>query len=163
MGPNHFQGCVLLFERLRAKGFRRIGLVLTPAMNGRVEGKWLGAFHACQEPLPKGERVSPLLAAHDDKQTLARWLRREKPDAVLVAEKFFCTGIHQSNENSFRRPFIAWLMQPASSRGFGGLDLRPEQLGRVAVEMVVAQIHRNERGSPAIPHTVLIDAICVDP
>jgi hypothetical protein len=29
--------------------------------------------------------------------------------------------------------------------------------------MVVAQIHRNERGSPAIPHTVLIDAVWVDP
>jgi hypothetical protein len=28
--------------------------------------------------------------------------------------------------------------------------------------MVVAQIHRNERGSPRIPHTVLIDAVWVD-
>ena len=163
VSPNHFQGCVLLFDRLRAKGFRRIGLVLTPAMNRRVEGKWLGAFHACQEQVPKGDCVSPLLATRDDKQILARWLLRENPDAVLVAEKFFWTGIHQLNENSFRRPFIAWLMQQTSSRGFGGLDLRPEQLGRVAVEMVVAQIHRNERGSPAIPHTVLIDAVCANP
>ena len=163
VSPNHFQGCVLLFERLRAKGFRRLGLVLTPAMNERVEGKWLGAFLACQERLPRGERVSPLLAGRDDKQTLARWLRREKPDAVLVAENFFRAGVSPARGNSFQRPLIAWLMPPDGSRGFDGLDLRPEQLGRVAVEMVVAQIHRNERGSPAIPHTVLIDAVCADP
>ena len=163
VSPNHFQGCMLLFERLRAKGFRRIGLVLTPAMNERVEGKWLGAFHACQEQLPKSERVSPLLAARDDNHTIARWLLREKPDAVLVAEKFFRTEINRLKGNSFKWPFIAWLMQQAGGRGFGGLDLRLEQLGRVAVEMVVAQIHRNERGSPAIPHTVLIDAVCADP
>lgn len=34
-------------------------------------------------------------------------------------------------------------------------------VARVAVEMVVAQIHRNERGSPVIPQTVLIDAVWV--
>ena len=163
VSPNHFQGCVLLFERLRAKGFRRIGLVLTPAMNERVEGKWLGAFHAFQEQLPKSKRVLPLLVARDDNQALTRWLLRQKPDAVLVAEKFFWTEVSQPKGSSMRRPFIAWLMQQASSRGFGRLDLRPEQLGRVAVEMVVAQIHRNERGSPAIPHTVLIDAVYANP
>jgi hypothetical protein len=54
-------------------------------------------------------------------------------------------------------------MRQADSVGCAGLALREEQLGRVAVEMVVAQIHRNERGSPAIPHTVLIDAVWVDP
>jgi hypothetical protein len=41
----------------------------------------------------------------------------------------------------------------------GRLNHQPDQLGRVAVEMVVAQIHRNERGSPAVPQTVLIDGI----
>lgn len=50
-------------------------------------------------------------------------------------------------------------MRQDGSAGNAGLDLREEQLGRVAVEMVVAQIHRNERGSPSIPHTVLIDAV----
>ncbi len=164
VSPNHFQGCGLAFERLRAKGFRRIGLVLTPAMNERVEGKWLGAFLTCQRSLPKGEHVSPLLADRADQQAIARWLRRETPDALLAAETFSWTGADRKLGKSSARPFVAWLMHrpPASLRGFGGLDLRSEQLGRVAVEMVVAQIHRNERGSPAIPHTVLIDAVWVE-
>ncbi len=164
VSPNHFQGCALAFETLRRKGFRRIGLVLTTAMNQRVEGKWLGAFLACQRSLPKNERVSPLLADRVDHQAIARWLQHETPDTVLAAETFFWTGANRSLGKSSHRPFIAWLMhqQRGMDSGFGGLDLRSEQLGRVAVEMVVAQIHRNERGSPIIPHTVLIDAVWVD-
>ena len=50
-------------------------------------------------------------------------------------------------------------MKVENQRGSGWINYRPEQLGSVAVEMVVAQIHRNERGSPAIPHSVLIDAV----
>jgi hypothetical protein len=46
---------------------------------------------------------------------------------------------------------LAWLLQQGDHRDLGHLDYRPAQLGRVAVEVVVAQIHRNERGSPAIP------------
>jgi hypothetical protein len=53
------------------------------------------------------------------------------------------------------------VLLPGTVRDLGGLDYRPDQLGRVAVEWVVAQIHRNERGSPPIPQTVLIDAVWV--
>jgi hypothetical protein len=53
-------------------------------------------------------------------------------------------------------------MQPVNHKELGGLDYRPEQLGRAAVEMVVAQIHRNERGRPAIAHTVMIDAVWIE-
>jgi hypothetical protein len=31
------------------------------------------------------------------------------------------------------------------------------------VEVVVAQIHRNERGSPPVPQTVLIDGVWSEP
>ena len=164
VSPNHFQGCALSFERLRAKGFRRIGLAQTYSMNQRVEGKWLGAFLASQPALPKDQRVSPLLADRADHKAIARWLQCETPDAVLAAENFSWARASRELGKPSARPFVAWLMhQPAGLvSGFCGLDLRSEQLGRVAVEMVVAQIHRNERGSPRIPHTVLIDAVWVD-
>ena len=40
-----------------------------------------------------------------------------------------------------------------------GIDTRPAKMGAAAVELVVAQIHRNERGSPPIPHTLLLDGV----
>jgi LacI family transcriptional regulator len=161
--PNHFQGCALAFARLRESGATRIGLVLTPTMNDRVEGKWLGAFLARQQLLPVRERVPALLAAGDDSAALARWLRREAPDAVLVAEEFPWAAANRLNGIRRAGPPLAWLLQQGDHWDLGHLDYRPEQLGRVAVEMVVAQIHRNERGSPAIPQTVLVDAVWIEP
>jgi DNA-binding LacI/PurR family transcriptional regulator len=161
--PNHFQGCALAFARVRALGFARVGLVLTAAMNERVEGKWLGAFAACQQQVPGRERVGPLIADGADAATLADWLRREQPDAVLVAEELPWPAGGRRSDKALGCPPLAWLLRQGDSTDLGGLDYRPEQLGRVAVEMVVAQIHRNERGSPPSPQTVLIDAIWVDP
>jgi LacI family transcriptional regulator len=44
-------------------------------------------------------------------------------------------------------------------KGAPAIDTRPDKMGAAAVELVVGQIHRNERGSPQIPHTLLLDGI----
>lgn len=161
VSPNHFQGCTLALQQLRTHGFRRMGLVLSPAMNKRTEGKWLGAFLAVQAELNAPERLAPLLASPEDRPALATWLEREQPEVILVAETFPWPSVRRGLQPGGKLPARAWLMLPpaASQLSAGGLDYRPEQLGRVAVEMVVAQIHRNERGRPLTPQTVLIDAI----
>ena len=43
-----------------------------------------------------------------------------------------------------------------------GLDVRLELQGSVAVENLVAQIHRNERGLPADPRTIMVTGRWVD-
>ena len=45
-------------------------------------------------------------------------------------------------------PLVAKLMSP-----------QPREQGRVALDLVVAQIQRNERGSPVRPQTVLLDPV----
>ena len=152
VAPNHFQGCVLAFDRLREHGYHRIGLAISPEVNERVEGKWLGAFLFCQQRLPLNERVPPLIAAHGNREAFLRWFQRKKPDALILAERPPVQTIDG------KRPMICWLNRSQTGRGERGLDFHPDQLGSVAVEWVVAQIHRNERGSPAFPNTVLIDA-----
>ena len=57
-------------------------------------------------------------------------------------------------------PVIAWLRRIESMpRKAFAIDTRPDKMGAAAVELVVAQIHRNERGSPQIPHTLLLDGV----
>ena len=103
------------------------------------------------------------VTAQDDRKALESWLHHESPDAVLVAEEFPWPVRYRSDRTPSRALSVAWLMQPEGGRDTWGVDYRPEQLGRVAVELVVAQIHRNERGNPSISQTVLIDAVWVDP
>lgn len=169
VSPNHFQGCMLAFEQLQRRGFCRIGLALSASMNERVEGKWLGAFLSAQVSLQKSAKVRPLLCDPFDTHKLAGWIRKERPDAVLVAEEYDwkkASSSASTHGRSLSCPRLGWLMSrelgPGSSGSLGEIDYRAGQLGRVAIEMVVAQIHRNERGEPSIPQTVMIDAHWVD-
>lgn len=162
VSPNHFQGCTLAFEQLRARGFKRIGLVLSPEVNERVEGKWLGAFSFRQHFLPAEERVAALVTAPEDRDALVGWLRTEAPDAILTAERLTRLPTRTPGGGRLKLPFICLLTGMNSGNEESGLDYRPGQLGAIAVEMVVAQIHRNERGSPSIPNTILIDAVWVN-
>lgn len=161
VASNLFQGGILACRKLRERGLRRIGLVLSPAMNERVEEKWLGAFLAEQLTWPKAEWLAPLLAGPTEGGVFASWCTRAKPDAVLLAEPYVERWINESSPRSgCRRPAVAWLRRIASMPAHTfAVDTRPDKMGAAAVELVVGQIHRNERGSPEIPHTLLLDGV----
>ena len=122
-----------------------------------------GCALACQQQLPQRERVPPLLIAANDQGGIERWLRRETPAVILLAEKFPWPDIHLLNGGQAQHVSLAWLMPQPGQMGLGSLDYRRDQLGRAAVDIVVAQIHRNERGSPTMPQTVLINAEWTEP
>jgi LacI family transcriptional regulator len=155
---NHFQGVQLACDRLREKGYKRVGLALTTPHNRRVEGKWYGGYLARQLEWPKAERLRPLLIPPDEGTTLRRWLATEKPDAVLLAESRIASWIRE--ESSLTR--VVWLTLGGKRTGSWGVDQLPVLVGRAAVEMTVGQIHRNERGTPLHPYALHLDGAWVD-
>lgn len=160
VASNLFQGSQLACQKLRARGFRRIGLVLSPAMNQRVEEKWLGAYLAEQLLWPRSERLPPLLVTDTEEVRFTAWLASARPDVVLLAEPDVEKWIARARSRAAAKPPVAWLRRIESmpKENFA-IDTRPDKMGAAAVELVVAQIHRNERGSPDIPHTLLLDGV----
>lgn len=157
VSPNHYQGGQLACDRLREKGFRRIGLVLSRAYNERVEEKWLAAYLARQQRWPVGERLPPLWVDSQGGPAFDRWRRRYKPDAILIAESYVTAWLPAKG-----CPALVWLHGGTDHAHSLGIDYRWEKLGAGAVELVIGQIHRNERGSPPIPHTLLLDVAWID-
>lgn len=162
VSPNLYQGGQLACWKLREQGFRRIGLVLSPLMSGRVEGKWLGAYLAQQQQWPAAQRLPPLIAAADDAELFRKWLTRHRPDLILVAEPHVEEWLAADAGGLQPAPPTAWLLLETRERNMRGIDYRGEKIGAAAVEMVVGQIHRNERGSPQIPNTLLMDGVWVE-
>lgn len=159
VASNLFQGAQLACRKLRERGYVRIGLALTPAMIERVEAKWLGAFLSEQLSWPRAHRLPPLVSEPDGR-ACADWFRRHEPDAILLAEPSIEAQLIQAAGPGRDRPAIAWLRRIESMpRATFAIDTRPDKMGAAAVELVVAQIHRNERGSPPIPHTLLLDGV----
>ncbi len=162
VSPNHFQGAQLACDQLRAKGFRRIGFVLSPEMDERVDGKWLGAFLARQHAWPVSERVPPLLAGSDGEMEFKKWRARHLPDVFLIAEAHVLSWLQTTTKGGSDDIPVTWLVIETVARKAWGIDYQAERIGGAAVELLLGQIHRNERGSPAVPHTVLLDGVWVE-
>jgi DNA-binding LacI/PurR family transcriptional regulator len=157
VSSNHFQGAQLACDRLRAMGITRIGLVLSSVVNERVNCGWCGAFLASQLNWPKAQRIAPLLVNADEESKFRVWLRREKPEALLIAEPHVHSWLRGK-----KSPQVAWLALKAGQRNVRGIDHQPERIGAAAVELLVGQIHRNERGLPPVPHALLLDGVWVE-
>ncbi|HVU99777.1 MAG TPA: LacI family DNA-binding transcriptional regulator [Verrucomicrobiae bacterium] len=159
VASNLYQGCLLACAKLREKGLRRIGLVLSPRMIERVEGRWLGAYVVDQARQPSKDRLPPLLITQARQDEFKSWFRRYKPEAILIAEAHVEEWLAAAHRNQ-SPPLVVWLRRlEGMKRNVMAIDTRPDKMGAAAVELVVGQIHRNERGSPPIPHTLLLDGV----
>jgi LacI family transcriptional regulator len=152
---NHFHSARLAWDTLRKKGFTRIGLALSGRMNARLNGLWLGGYFAASHSSRITSDIPPLLVSETEEPSFQQWFGKFRPDALLVAENF----VAQWAEKEKKTPALAWLALEPEVRNVWGLDYRAKSIGAAAVDLVVAQIHRNERGSPASPHTLLIDSV----
>ena len=157
---NHYHGSLLACQTLWTKGFRRIGLVVSPWGDERMDGKWRAAYIVRQQQWPVGARLPPLIADQDDREEFLRWYQRYKPDAILVEEQSrVATWLDAKGGLPAR---IVWLGLDPSKHNAWGVDYRWSELGQAAVELLIAQMQRRELGTPAISHTLTIDGIWVE-
>lgn len=162
VAANLYQGGQLACRQLREDGHHRIGLVLSPSMNERVEGKWLAAYLAEQFQWPRAQRLPPLLVSAGEADQFYRWLSRHKPDVILIAELHVEHWISSKAKSGISAPPTAWLrMLKTRPKETRAIDTGPEKMGAAAVDLVVGQIHRNERGNPDAAHTLLLDGVWV--
>lgn len=144
---NHFEILRAAIDLLVEQGHRRIGACLSRELNHRVGDRFLGAFLSYQPPSRNIRMAKPLLLeAPWDVDVVEAWMHRQRPDAILVS------GAE-----------ILSVVQPmALSAGVAVFDFldagKPsEDVGRASVDLVVEQLHHNERGLPSRRKTVLIE------
>jgi DNA-binding LacI/PurR family transcriptional regulator len=175
---------LLAFRKMREYGYQRIGLVVSADYDRHLGGNYIGGLAAARDlfklnylgglaavqdlfnlknilpPLRTNENVyseNPALA----KRLLAQWLKKYQPDAILtslslVPEMIRTLGFDIPNDIAVAGTTIYDVPVDA------GLNQNPEAIGRIAVEMLVAQINRNERGVPEAPWRALVESIWQD-
>jgi len=150
------QGMDLIWEQLRSRGYRRPGLILPKLFNIRTQWSYLGTYLARQAMDSEVGAIPPcLLDGYSNfEPPIKTWFQKHRPDAVIIAS----TGIESVLRRLARIPEdlgLADLILEQSS-GTTGIRQPTTELGATAVDMIVAQIHRNESGIPASHKTTLI-------
>lgn len=155
---NHMHGMKMHLEELRKLGYKRIGIALTHDMNVRTGWHWLGAYLAEQRDQPASSGVEPLLVSEVTKTMLMDWIRRERPDAVVVMESL---QIEWMRSEGFKVPDdigASLFSIEDEASGISGIHEQSDLLGVAAVDFVVALLQGGRRGVPRFPRYSMIDA-----
>lgn len=160
---DHHAAIWLVLEELAVRGYRRPGLVLQRRQDERLRHRLEGSFLACCE---HDRRLNPaplLLAERIDDRLFAAWFRRHRPDVVLAHRPDAIELIRRAGGVVPRTVgFVSLNQAMLDRRPAAALDLRPELLGSLGVDLLVGQILRGERGIPAVPSHTSYPARWVD-
>jgi len=156
----------LAWHRLHARGFQRIGLALDHLNDRLGESLQRGCFLIEQEIVPRRDRVPPLVVRHFSEllgqRELVRWFLRHQPDAVMLFDTNV-VKIVNAQTGFASKPFPVELSLTPNMPEFHGIDAQHELIGASAIDLVVAQLHNNERGRPDAPREVLVKGVWREP
>lgn len=148
--------------RLQARGYRRIGLFIARHKDARLVHKWSAAFRSFQENQGGIGHVPVCTSETITREVFMTWYHTHQPDLVIGHRDQAVTWLRRAGRGVPKQVGFFNLNWNERTRPCAGLDLRPELHGVVAVETLAAQIHRNERGLPADPRTVMISGRWVE-
>lgn len=152
-------------ERLHDRGYRRPAIVVDDAIDKLVERRFSAGYLIGQSMLTKANRLPPFMnyrQAKADPSVFKSWIRDQKPDVVLslyhsTYEWLLEMGYHVPADIGF-----AQLERRHAKPEFAGMDQNNDVAGEAAVDMVISQIHNNEKGIPEFPRSTLIGSIWKD-
>ena len=157
---HHYEAMRLVLAGLARAGAHRPAAIIDPVTNERAHRGWQGAWlayvaeHATQRLLMADNAnlsVKPLRA----------WLLATRPDALIIDGGF---ALEQARAAGWRdTPLNTAILSWWPGDGHCGIDQGYDLISAHAVDLVVAQLHRNERGLPTEARTLLFPGRWVTP
>jgi DNA-binding LacI/PurR family transcriptional regulator len=161
----HYRAMITGMRKLRALGYRRIGMVTSDDMNERMDRMWTAAYRSELPPTTRSRAVPICLlgtgvhasgSESGDKQQMMKWFRTHKPDAIITPTT----------------PVVEWLMEDGyavpkdvavacMSLHYEGITpgiIEPSrEIGCAAANFLVSMLQRGEYGVPSLPQRVLME------
>ncbi len=163
---NQFRNMKQAVQKLHERGYRRIGMAMPLAKDERVDHNYLAGYWVGQHTLESGAaKLDPLLVSMLDEKAFCVWVRKAKPDAVVVSASMAHDIIGWLKSMKLRVPRdvgVCVASIPYGDDTISGINENAPAVGAHAVETVVGMIHRNERGVPERRFSLLLEGEWVD-
>jgi LacI family transcriptional regulator len=149
-------------QRLWAYGYRRMGLVLSPEVDGMVERRFSAGFWAGQESLDGCERVPAFPFHHAREVSFRAWYAQNRPDVIVCIHHEVKKWIAEMQIKVPEELGLAHLDRHQELPDWSGMHQNNTLVGAAAIDMLVGQIHRNEVGLPEFPKASFIQSTWMD-
>ncbi len=156
---DHYFSSLRAVSESHRHGYRRPGLAILKSHHARFHGRWEAGYSMGCAMQPALVPLSPLLLDDwDDERAIRRWLRKERPDAVLTPGTEY---IHPFLlREGWRIPGEIGLVSlscPEADHRISGIFQNGRLMGASAVDLIIGQIERHERGLPAQAKAMMIE------
>lgn len=147
---------LIAHENIWENGYRRIGLVTS----AKAHTRFSAGFLFSQMKRDSGQQLPALTLmqdkSDDDQRLLAAWLKKNKPDAILTD----VTELRDLLNNiGYKVPEDIGLaaLSILDGNADAGIDQNSDEIGKVAIQLLISLINHNECGIPKICREVLVE------
>lgn len=160
-GHDHFLSMRRVLAELDRRQYRRPALIVDNLVNERANRACEAAF-VTHHPVPSRARrlLRKVGAAHDAE--LRQWLSRTEPDAIIVTRFELLSSVQASSGTPRRHIGVTVLDLTGAPEGVSGIDPGHHLVAAHAIDLLLEQFFRNERGIPAEPKKVLFEGHWVE-
>jgi LacI family transcriptional regulator len=159
---DHYRSMMIALQHLADLGYRRPGLAIHAAHDDRLLNRWQAAFNTYLDRDRQLAPVPALVTPSLDEASFAPWFASARPDVVLCHNSDAMRWMQNAGARIPDTHGFCSLNIGTATIPCAGLDLQPRLLAARGVEMLIAQLHRNEYGAPETPSTTTIPARWVD-
>lgn len=155
-------------DRLRARGYRRPGIVLGRNEDDRGGHVRSSAYLGwCDYVLGSHEAIPVLRLERAAEAPLIDWLARYRPDVMIVADRYDVlrefTAILEANRIRVPEDLgVAAISQILEGTGLSGMQENQDLMGAWAVELLLARIMNQDLGIPQHPRIELVESQWVE-
>lgn len=165
VGSDQMRSAEMAVEKIHALGYERVGFVTDDRFDDATDSNFRVGYSRGLERF--GRQIKPLLLAEcvstrQSMSALESWLRETKPEAIFTSQPELATALERIDGQLARRIGLAATATCDGGRIDAGLDQRPFEIGRVAVQLLVELVHHCEFGIPSFCRCVLIEGCWVD-
>ncbi len=167
VSTDHYQATRLAVQMCRARGYRRLGLVVGDTASERIGHRWEAAFLMEHWRVSGGANV-PVLSGpiNTEEQAtppgFATWLRRYKPDVVLATPSDRAEEWLKAIRGGAPKTALVSLGLRDRRGKIAGIWQNHARVGEMAAELLVAKLQRNERGADHAMDTHLVEGEWID-
>ena len=151
----------LATHNLRRMGYCRIGFALSEMQDRRNNYSWGMAYAGYQQARPSKDLIPPFYLDRTSDAQFADWLKKWNPDVILSGNAEILPKLAKAGLRVPADVGVAILDRSPSDTRIAGIDQQMEQVGASAMDLIIGQLHRNERGIPKNPKLILTQGVWV--
>ncbi len=147
-----------LIQLLLVYGHERIGIAMHSRMDDHANHFWLAGYEAFQKLSHPRNRIDSFITENWDEQSFMAWYQHWRPEAIITINDDILKWLKNARVKVPTEVSCVTLYWKEDRPHLSGFYPNHEFVAAGAIDLVVSQMHRNERGLPANEKTMLIQA-----